>query len=125
MLQFLISLAISFPYFYFPTTITLNNKNIFVIHKTGITICDSSFKKIIKNIYDFPAENEQISTEDQLSKISIKKFDNGYIVSIIIDRIYIFDSEGNYLERSETLNSDNDIIFTFTTYKIENNYYFF
>ena len=99
-LNFLVSLTISIPYFYYPTSITLNNKKIFVIHKTGITICDSSFKNIIKNVYDFITESEQISTEDRLSKISIKKFDNGYIVSIIIDRIYIFDPEGNYLERS-------------------------
>ena len=117
----------SYPYFSFPTAIALNNKNIFVIHETGITICDKTFKNIIKNVYNFTTE-EQISTEEKLSKILIKNFDDGYIISVIIDRIYIFDEEGNFKFRTNSLISDitdEDIYLTLTAYIKENNYYYF
>ena len=36
--------------FTYPTAINLNNGNIFIIHKTGITICNKYFTKIVKNV---------------------------------------------------------------------------
>lgn len=118
---------IKYPYFSYPTSIALKNKEIFVIHETGITICDSTFRHIVKSVYNFTSE-EQISNEDKLSKVSIKKFNDGYIVSIIIDKIYIFDEEGNFKERSESLISsidDENIFITLTAYENENEYYYF
>ena len=82
--------------FSYPTAITLNNGDIFIIHKYGITICDSSLLNIIKNVKNFTSENEQISSEEKLSKVSISKFNDGFIVSIIINKVYIFDKNGNY-----------------------------
>ena len=77
-------------YFEYPTSIILNNKKIFIIHKTGVTICEPSFTNIVKNVYNFTNENEQISNETKLSKVSLSKFDDGYIVSIISLIKYIF-----------------------------------
>ncbi len=116
----------SYLYFSFPTAIELKNQDILVIHKFGVTVCDSTFKRIKKNVYEFNSE-EQITTEEKLSRILIKKFEDGYIFSIIIDKLYVFDAEGNFEEKSETLNRngfEEDLIFSLTTYKIEDGYYY-
>ena len=84
----------SFISFTYPTAVTLNNGNIFVIHKYGISICDNSYTTIINNITIFSSE-DQISNEDYLSKVSISQFKDGYILSVIIDKINIFNSIGN------------------------------
>ena len=44
---------ISSLYFAYPNAITLKNGNIFIVHQDGITICDSNFKEIIKNVTIF------------------------------------------------------------------------
>ena len=49
--------------FRFPTTLTLDNKKIFVIHSVGIDICDSSYTTSTK-ILEF---------EDELSKSDLNK----------------------------------------------------
>ena len=109
------------------TSIVLKNHNIFVIHKEGITICNSEFKKIIKNEYTFQLD-EQISTEDKLSKILIRKFDDGYIICLIIDRIYFFDVDGNFNQRTHSLvpyGIEEELFFTIVPHKIENSYYYY
>ena len=115
-------------YFSFPTAIELKNKDILVVHQFGVTVCDSTFKHIKKNVYDFSLEEEQISNEDKLSRVSFAKFDDGYIFSIIIDKLYIFDAEGNFKNRTESLNRNafnEDLLFFFTSYKIEDSYYYY
>ena len=112
-------------YFDYPTSIVLNNRNIFVIHRTGVTVCDPSFTEIVNNIYSFTSENEQISTEAKLSKVSLSKFDDGYIVSIIIDKIYIFDNEGNYKNRYDFFTFDEELYFTLAVHKVDNDYHYY
>ena len=77
--------ALSFKY---SNAITLNNGNIFVIHETGITICDPSFSKIIKNVTVFTS-GDRISSANYLSKVSISQFNEGYIVSVIINKKFL------------------------------------
>ena len=57
----------SYLYFSFPTAIELKNQDILVIHKFGVTVCDSTFKRIKKNVYEFNPE-EQITTEEKIIK---------------------------------------------------------
>ena len=115
-------------YFSFPTAIELKNKDILVVHQFGVTVCDSTFKHIKKTVYDFSLEEEQISNEDKLSRVSFAKFDDGYIFSIIIDKLYIFDAEGNFKNRTESLNRNafnEDLLFSLTSYKVEGIYYYY
>ena len=120
-----ISQIISYLSFTYPNAITLKNGNIFVIHKTGITICDSSFSTIINNVTYF-STNEIISNSDTLSKITISQFDDGYIIAAIIDKIYIFNSEGE-LKKKEIIynNLPDDIYYTLAPHKIEDGYYYY
>ena len=89
-----------------PKIISLLNGNLFIIHKDGIDICYKDFTKI-KTSLTF-SENEKI-TIDNLSKIEISKFDNGYVICIIIDKIYIFDNEGKFLFQHKNINKGLDI----------------
>ena len=136
----LIKLASSIEFVY-PSSVSLNNGNIFIIEKMGIFIYDEQLTNIIHE-YPFTEENEKIDTLDKLSNIIIKKTDN-YIICLINLRIYFFNEEGDFLLKgNETItndecyhlaltpipiNDDNNFYYTvgFYTYSIQNEVYIF
>ena len=122
----IINQALSNISFSFPYALSLSNGNILVIHKTGITICNSLLSKIIKNIITFK-DDEQIQTEASLSKITTTKINN-YIISIINDKIHIFNDTGDlvYLNNTKILNSSETAeYYTLFPYKVEGNYSYY
>ena len=101
------SVAFNFTFVY-PRAITLSTGNILIIHKTGIDIYNSALTTLIKNIKNF-SDSEIISEEKVLSRVSISKFnktENDIIISIIINKIYIFNHDGEKLYEE----SENEII---------------
>ena len=92
---------ISYPY---SLSTSLLNGNLFIIYKSGIDICNQNLTKIIKNSIVF-STSEQITNEN-LSKIIISKYENGYIICLINDRIYIFNKEGNFIFQSDKINKN-------------------
>ena len=84
-------LDLSFPFAKF-----LSNDNIFVIDQYGVNIYDSTFSYLIKNVKTF-FEDEQIKYEYYYRKVTISQFEDGTIISIINDKIYFFDYEGNLI----------------------------
>ena len=86
-------------YLDFPSGIMLSNDNIFVIHQNGVSIYDSTFSKLISDEVIFN-DTEKIIYEYYLSKITIEQFENGYIITIINDYIYIFDYKGTFIFKS-------------------------
>ena len=112
-------------YYNYPTAIVLNNQNVFIIHQTGIIIYDPSLFIKVKNVYNFN-DNETITNENEYSKVSISKFDDGYIVSVIIDKIYIFDNEGNLKNKYDFFTFEEDLYFTLAVHKVDNmNYHYY
>jgi hypothetical protein len=94
----------AFLYFKYPYAFTIKDRNIFVIHQDGITICDPTLKRIIRNETVF-ASSEKISSDSSLSKVTTL-YENGYIICLINDYIYIFDEEGNLkLKSSNSIHS--------------------
>ena len=91
---FHIANSISFDY---PHYLTLSNDNIFIINYTGIDIYNSSFNKI-NEVIKFSGREEM--TEEIFAKIELK-YGNEHILSIINDRIYIFNNVGKFLYKSE------------------------
>ena len=97
-LLFLIIYLSNFPllfldlYFAYPTSVNLKNDNFLVIYQDGICVCNSKFKKIVKTIYTFN-ESEKI-TKNNLYNITIAQFNDGFIVSFIVDSLYFFDKFG-------------------------------
>ena len=119
-----IHLLISTLSFKFPTSETLANGNIFVIHQDGICICNSDVSRIIKNIYIFN-EDEKIS-KDILVNVTIIKFSDGFIISFIKDKLYYFGNNGTYLEKIEEFLFHSNVYISISSYKvISNRYYYF
>ena len=110
--------------FTFPNSITLNNGNIFVIHKYGVSIFNTSYPEIINKAYFFE-DSEILSDEKDLSSVLIKQFEDGYVLCTIINKIYIFDSGGKFEFKGENIIQINSYI-TLTTHYIQANriYYF-
>ena len=102
-----ISAKTSFDYLY---SINLPNDNIFLIQKTGIDIYDMSLNKL-NQIIQFSGE-EEIS-EEKFSKIAIK-YNNEYILSVINDKMFIFNNEGKILYKSEEKINDNQTIYSYS-----------
>ena len=122
----IINQTLSYISFSFPYALSLSNGNILVIHKTGITICNNLLSKIIKNIIIFE-DDEQIKTEASLSKITATKINN-YIISIINDKIHIFNDLGDlvYLNNTKILSSSETAeYYTLFQYKVEENYFYY
>ena len=111
--------------FEYPTAVTLKNGNIFIIHKTGVTICDPSMSTKIKDILNF--STNQISNENYLSKVAISQFEDGYIISVIIDKIYIFDIKGElkYTGNRLITNSELDLYYSLAIDEFYNNAYYY
>ena len=96
--------------FDYPYSITLSNDNIFLIQKTGIDIYDKSLD-LLNQIIKFSKEEE--ITEENFSKIAVKN-NKKYILSIINDRMFIFNNnEGKLLYKSEEKINGNQIIYSY------------
>ena len=112
-------------YFNYPTSIRLKNGNIFIIHQSGITITDANFTKIINN----SMQNEIISSEEDLSKVKISEFEDGFFLCTIINQLYIFDYNGIMRYKMDIIDEDQmgdeDIYYDITPHKIENNDYYY
>jgi len=118
-IKFKISLIILIQIFYkassstsfdYPYSIILVNDNIFLIQKTGIDIYDKSLNKL-NQIIEFSGEEE--ITEENFSKIAIK-YNKEYILSVINDKMFIFNSEGKFLYKSEEKIDNNQTIYSYS-----------
>ena len=118
-IKFNISLIILLQIFYkissitssgYPYSITLANDNIFLIQKTGIDIYDQYLNKL-NQIVEFSGEEE--ITEENFSKIAIK-YNKDYILSVINDKMFIFNNEGNLLYKSEEKLNGNQTIYSYS-----------
>ena len=119
----LMTLTYSSVSFNFPYSLTLSNGDIFVIHQTGVSICDNHLSEIKQNVISFP-ENKEIKTESSLSKISTI-FENNYIICIINDKIYIFDEFGTSIYNSTSTITNFEEAEYYTLVPItKNNYYY-
>ena len=114
--------------FIYPKAIQLINENIFIIHKDGIDIYDSSLSKIIKSIIIF-REDDKIKSHEIYNKITIAKYNESnfeYIFTIINNKIYIFNSDGGIVYNTDNkmsiLNGDNYSLIPIK--KIDNKFYY-
>ena len=122
-IKIIIPLIQSFEFKY-PLALTLENKNIFVLHSLGIDICDSSYTTSTKIV-----EFEYELSKSDLNKISICKYSSGEIILLIVNTIYVFNINGQKIiscNLDENFNAD---YFTLVPHKIINendiNYYYF
>ena len=90
--------------FTLPQSTTLKNKNILVVEKNGIYICDPSFSNVISEVYPFNGD-DKITSTTKLSKTLIKK--SSFAILILSNyKLYIIDVYDGLL----LYNSENEII---------------
>ena len=92
--------ALSFSY---PIAITLVTNNILVIEKNGIYICDYNVTKILNATFNFTNEEDKIKSEEDLSKVVIKRRSK-IILGLINYKIFIFNPKGELLYNSNNSN---------------------
>ena len=83
----------------FPFATFLSNDNIFVIHQDGVSIYDSTFSNLISDEIVFTS-SYRIQYEYHYRMVTISKFEDGTIISIINNKIYIFDYKGSLIFES-------------------------
>ena len=114
--------------FVLPKAITLIDGNILIIHKEAIEVYDSSLSQRINKVKTF-SSSEQITTSSLLSKVAISRFDqsgDNIIVSLILNKIYIFNYKGEKLyeeEKSEIITMLNGTYFDLIPLKKSGNKY--
>ena len=113
---FIILLNFSFSYlsFQYPYAFKLSNKNIFVIHQSGVAVCNPDFTEILSEQVSF-SDSEKINTDESLSKITSVSEDD-YIICLINDKIYIFDKEGYFKQKSDGLITYQNVEYYSLTY---------
>ena len=107
--------------FDYPYSIILSNDNIFLIQKTGIDIYDISLNKL-NQIFEFSGEDE--ISEEKFSNITLK-YNDKYILSIINDKMFIFNIEGKLLYKSKEKINETEIIdnYSLSFLNITDNYF--
>ena len=112
--------VVSFPFYNLQSKL-LNNGNLFIVHKSGIDICDKDLNIIIRKEIIFTYEEE--ITIDKMINVIIKQFEDGYITCLINEYIYIFDDLGNFLYKSGNIN--NGKIVNHYSLNIKDKYHYF
>ena len=106
----------------YPHSVNLNSGDILIIHKFGVTVYDFNLTNIKNQIVKFE-DDELIETEEDLTKLTVESF-NGYIFSIIKDKIYIFNEQNGALayNSSKIINRPQDAeYYTLVSVNITNN----
>ena len=107
----------------YPNAIELINGNVLIVFSTGIYVYDSKLTDMIRTI---EYESEFSVEETDLNLISISKFEDGVIISIIKTYLYIFSPIGEYIYH---INLSEDLegatYYSLVPHKIEDkNYYY-
>ena len=116
--------------FLYPKAFTLKNGNIFLIHNKAIDIYYSSFTKKNKTIIYFMHDNNNITNDYNIYKRNIISSYNEnnieLLTSIINDKIYIFNEDGEKLYNSDKKISIKNVEYYILVpiKKINNNYYY-
>ena len=133
--QVIIFLSLSKQYYFtlsfiYPNAFTLQNGNIFIIHKKAVDIYDSLLTTKNKTIMEFKNDNNiQTKYYDIYKRTIIAKYNDGnceYLTSIINGKIYIFNTNGEILYNSdEKLSFHDEEYYALVPMKILNkNYYY-
>ena len=73
------------------------------MHKYGVDIVDYDLTGIQRTEIEF-TEEERI-TVDKMKDVIIEQFDDGYVICLLNDRIYIFNDEGHFQYKSDKINN--------------------
>ena len=87
----------------YPSAISLDNGNVFIIEKNGIFLYNEELNNVIFN-YQFDEEEQIIDSTNVVLKQK-----NNYVICLVNSKIYFFDSENNSLNKFLDLKNDENI----------------
>ena len=108
----------------YPYLLTLINKNIIMLASDGIHFYDSTLKSEDSSKKITFDEDSQILKKEDFSKTAMVQFPaehGGYIMILVIDTIYFFDSEGMHIDSKNLSEYINSEYYYLIPYKKENN----
>ena len=116
----LFPITFCFP-FYNLQSARLQNGNFIFVHKYGVDIVNHNVSKIIRHEISF-TEEEQITVE-KMKDVIIKLFDDGYVICLMNDQMYIFDEAGNFKQKKEDAN--NNMAYNYYSLNVKDNHHYF
>ena len=87
----------------YPSAISIDNGNVFIIEKNGIFLYNEELNNVIFN-YQFNEEEQIIDSTNVVLKQK-----NNYVICLVNSIIYFFDSENNSLNKFLDLENDENI----------------
>ena len=109
----------------YPYTKRLNNGNYVIVSSRNISFVDSTFS-LVYSSKDF--DSDMYTTDDELGSTTVSQFSanyNGYVIIILVKKLYIFSSIGEYLNEANTdIESAKFPCYIITHGRSYNNFYF-
>ena len=105
----------------FPSILTLLNQKNVLVTNDGIHFYDSNLEnEEIEKYVSLYIPSEQDNYKTAMTQLSVE--DNGYIIILVMNIIYFFEADGNFIISSDISNLINGEYYCLTPYKKENNY---
>ena len=80
----------------YPSTYLLSNGDVFLVTEKGFRLYDSKLQNM-KNYYNFPTNQQKITSSNEAELTSISQYSDGIIIALVKNILYFFSSSGNYI----------------------------
>ena len=113
---------IRYLYFGYPSLLTLHDQSKVIVGSDGIHFYDSNLEEedLTKNIpFETPLNSRANNDKTVLTQFSSE--DEGYILILVMDILYIFESNGNIIDNITLTNNISANHYYINPYKVENN----
>ena len=109
----------------YPSTYLLSNGDVFLVTENGFRLYDSSLQNM-KNYYNFPSNQQKITSSMEAELTSISQYSDGIIIVLVKKIFYVLSPSGNYLFQ-DNLSSflANGRYFNLIAHKIDSSSYYY
>ena len=109
----------------YPSTYLLSNGDVFLVTGYGFRLYDSKLQNM-KNYYNFPTNQQKITSSNEAELTSISQFSDGIIIALVKNILYVFSSSGNYiLQQNLSSFLANGRYFNLIAHKYDSSFYYY
>ena len=80
----------------YPSTYLLSNGDVFLVTENGFRLYDSNLQTM-KNYYNFPSDEQKITSSMEAELTSISQYSDGIIIVLVKKIFYVLSPSGNYI----------------------------
>ena len=80
----------------YPSTYLLSNGDVFLVTENGFRLYDSNLQTM-KNYYNFPSDEQKITSSLEAELTSISQYSDGIIIVLVKKIFYVLSPSGNYI----------------------------